>query len=85
MLSTQLANFLRKMISFENAASSHGGLIPLKTSYEKRRNGSGRPRVRRTLLTCIQLLLLQFLHVIWSTATNFAFLYPPQKNPVEPP
>ena len=24
------------MISFGNAASSHGGLIPLKTAYEKR-------------------------------------------------
>ena len=24
------------MISFENAASSHGGLTPLKTAYKKR-------------------------------------------------
>ena len=36
MLSTQLANFFKKMISFGNAASSHSGLIPLKTSYKKR-------------------------------------------------
>ena len=36
MLSTQLANFLKKMISFGNAASSHSGLIPLKTAYKKR-------------------------------------------------
>ena len=36
MLSTQLANFL-KMISFGNAASSHSSLIPLKTSYNKKR------------------------------------------------
>ena len=36
MLSTQLANFLKKMISFGNAASSHSGLIPLKTVYKKR-------------------------------------------------
>ena len=35
MLSTQLAIF-KKMISFGNAASSHSGLIPLKTSYKKR-------------------------------------------------
>ena len=35
-------------------------------------NCSGRSRVRRILLTCIQLLLLQFLHVIWSTPTNFS-------------
>ena len=29
------------------------------------------------LLTCIQLLLLQFLHVIWSMPTNFAFFKKP--------
>ena len=27
---------LKKMISFRNAASSHSGLIPLKTAYKKR-------------------------------------------------
>ena len=36
MLSTQLANFLKEMISFGNEASSHSGLIPLKTTYKKR-------------------------------------------------
>ena len=36
MLSTQLANFFKKMISFGNEASSHSGLIPLKTTYKKR-------------------------------------------------
>ena len=36
MLSTQLANVLKKMISFGNAASSHSGLIPLKTVYKNR-------------------------------------------------
>ena len=36
MLSTQLATFFKKMISFGNTASSHGGLIPLKTAYKKR-------------------------------------------------
>ena len=36
MLSTQLAIFSKKMISFGNATSSHSGLIPLKTSYKKR-------------------------------------------------
>ena len=36
-------------------------------------NCSGRSRVRRIfILTCIQRLVLQFLHVIWSTPTNFA-------------
>ena len=62
------------MISFGNEASSHCGLIPLKTARTKKEEHCyGRSRVRRILLTCIQLLLLQFLHVIWSTATNFAF------------
>ena len=35
-ISTQLAKFFKKMISFGNAASSHNGLIPLKTVYKKR-------------------------------------------------
>ena len=34
MLSTQLANFFKKMMSFGNAALSYGGLIP--TAYKKR-------------------------------------------------
>ena len=55
------------------AASSHSSLIPLKTAYKKKEeNCSGRSRVRRILLTCIQLLLLQFLHAIWYMPTNFA-------------
>ena len=29
--------FFKKMISFGSAASSHSGLIPLKTAYKKRR------------------------------------------------
>ena len=37
MLSIQLANIFKKMISFENATSSHSGLIPLKTAYKKKR------------------------------------------------
>ena len=74
MLSTQLANFFKKMISFGNAASSHSGLIPFKTTYKKKEgNYSGRLRIRRILLTYIQLLLLQFLQVILSMPTNFPF------------
>ena len=61
------------MISFRNAASPHSSLIPFKTVYKKEGNSSGRSRVRRILLTCIQLLLLQVLHLIWSMPTNFAF------------
>ena len=44
-----------------------------KPPTKKEGNCSGRSWVRRILLTCIQLLLLQFLHVIWSMPTNFAF------------
>ena len=68
------------MISFRNAASSHSSLIPLKTVYKKEGNSSGRSRVRRILLTCIRLLLLQVLHVICSMPTNFAFLKKPLDN-----
>ena len=39
--------------------------------------GSGRSRVRRILLTCIQMLLIQFLEVIWSMPKNFAFFQKP--------
>ena len=77
MLATQFANFLKKMISFGNEASSYSGLIPLKTAYKKEGNCCGRSRVRRILLTCIQLLLIQFLDVIWSMPKNFAFFQKP--------
>ena len=48
-----------------------------KLHTKKEQNYSGRSRVRRILLTCIQLLLLQFLHVIWSMPTNFALFKKP--------
>ena len=47
---------------------------------KKEGNCSGRARVRRILLICILLLLLQFLHVIWSIPTNFALLKKPLDN-----
>ena len=67
------------MISFGKAASSHSCLIPLKTAYKKKKeeNCSGRSRVRSILLTCIQLLLLQFLHAIGYMPTNFALFRKP--------
>ena len=40
MLSTQLANIFKKMVSFGNAASSHSGLIPLKTAYKNMRGNA---------------------------------------------
>ena len=39
--------------------------------------GEETKRVRRILLTCIQLLLIQFLDVIWSMPKNFAFFQKP--------
>ena len=44
-----------------------------KLHPKKEGNCSGRSRVRRILLTCIQMLLIQFLDVIWSMPKNFAF------------
>ena len=61
--------------------TSPSGLIPLKSARTKKEEHcSGRSRVRRILLTCIQLLLLQFLHVIWSMPTNFALFKKPLDN-----
>ena len=72
------------MISFGNEASSHSGLIPFKTAYKKKRGIATQSRVRRRQsrvrrisLTCIQLLLIQFLDVIWSMPKNFAFFQKP--------
>ena len=65
------------MIRFGNTALSHSGLIPLKTAYKKEGNCSGRSRERRILLTRIQLLLLQFVYLIWSIPTNFALFQKP--------
>ena len=48
-----------------------------KQRTRKEGNCYGRSQVRRILLTCIQLLLLQFLHVIWSMPTIFAFFKKP--------
>ena len=49
-----------------------------KLHTKKEGNCSGRSRVRRILLTCIQMLLIQFLEVIWSMPKNFAFFQKPQ-------
>ena len=65
------------MISFGNEASSHSGLTPLKTAYKKRGELLWAIARKKTLLTCIQLLLIQFLDVIWSMPKNFAFFQKP--------
>ena len=62
------------MISFGNAASSHNGLIPLKTAYIKRGELLWTIASKKNfIITCLQLLLIQFLDVIWSMPKNFAF------------
>ena len=66
------------MISFGNEASSHSDLIPLKTAYKKRGELLWAIASKKNcLLTCIQLLLIQFLDVIWSMPKNFAFFQKP--------
>ena len=49
----------------------------IENCVQKKGNCSGRSRVRRILLTCIQLLLIRFLDVIWSMPKNFAFFQKP--------
>ena len=49
----------------------------IENCVQKKGNCSGRSRVRRILLTCIQLLLIQFLDVIWSMPKHFAFFQKP--------
>ena len=74
MLSTPLAKFLRKWQALETRLHL---IFPWKLRTRKEGNCYGRSRVRRILSTCIQLLLLQFLHVIWSMPTIFAFFQKP--------
>ena len=77
MLSTQLTNSFKKMISFGNAASSHSSLIPWKTSYKKR---GELPWAIVSKKNFINLHSAAFVTVFvrnWSTPTNFAFFKKP--------
>ena len=67
------------MISFGNAASSHSGLIPLKTAYKKRGEllWAIVSKKNFTNLHSAAFNLLPFLHVIWSIPTIFAFFKKP--------
>ena len=80
MLSTQLANILRKWEALETRLHLIVVWFHWKLRTKKEGNCSERSRVRRILLTCIQLLLFQFLHVIWSMPTNFALFKKPLDN-----
>ena len=75
MLSTQLANILRKRRALETRLYLTVDWFYWKLRTEKEGNCSGRSEVR-ILLTCIQ-LLLRFLHVIWSMPTNFSLFKKP--------
>ena len=75
MLSTQLANILRKRRALETRLYLIVVWFYWKMRTEKEGNCTGRSEVR-ILLTCIQ-LLLQFLHVIWSMPTNFSLFKKP--------
>ena len=70
MLSTQLANILRKRWALETRLYLIVVWFHWKLRTEKEGNCCWRWEVR-SWLTCTQ-LLLQFLHVIWSMPTNFS-------------
>ena len=69
------------MISFGNAASSHSGLIPLKTAYKKRGELLWAIASKKDFINLHSAAsLLQFLHVIWSMPTISAFFKKPLNN-----
>ena len=62
------------MINFGNATSSHSCLIPLKTAYKKRGELLWAIASKKDFINLHSAAsLLQFLHVIWSMPTIFAF------------
>ena len=77
MLSTKLANVLRKWQALETLLHLIVVWYHWKLPSKKEGNCSGRSRERRILLTRFQLLLLQFVYVIWSIPTNFALFQKP--------
>ena len=65
------------MISFGNTASSHCGLIPLKTVYKKRGELLWAIASKKNFINLHSAAFVTILHVIWSTPTNFAFFQKP--------
>ena len=65
------------MISFGNAASSHSGLIPLKTAYKKGGELLWAIESKKDFINLHSDALIQFLEVIWSMPKNFAFFQKP--------
>ena len=58
-------------------ASSHSGLIPLKTAYKKRGELLGAIMSEKNFINLHLAALIQFLDVIWFMPKNFAFFQNP--------
>ena len=69
-----ISEHLKKTIRSGNAVSSHSGLIPSENCTKKEGDCFGRLRERGIWLAYVRLLSLPFLHVIWSTPTNFTVI-----------
>ena len=61
------------MISFGNEASSHSGLIPLKTAYKKRGELLCAIASKKNFINLHSAAFDTVLDVIWSMPKNFAF------------
>ena len=61
------------MISFENAASSHSGLIPLKTVYQKRGELLRAIASKKNFINLHSAAFVTVFARNWSVPTNFAF------------
>ena len=60
------------MISFGNAASSHSGLIPLKTAYKKRGELLWAIASKKNFINLHSAAFVTVFGVIWSMPTIFA-------------
>ena len=65
------------MISFGNAASSHSGVIPLKTACKKRAELLWAIASKKNFINLHSAAFVTVLDVIWSMPTNFAFFKKP--------
>ena len=65
------------MISFGNEASSHSGLLPLKTTYEKRGELLWAIASKKNFINLHLPAFVQILDVIWSMPKNFAVFQKP--------
>ena len=68
------------MISFGNAASSHSGLIPLKTAYKKRVELLRAISSKKNFINLHSAAFVTVFHLIWSMPTNLAFFKKPPDN-----